>query len=87
MPVVLVLLNFAGIATGQGILKSWRIAVFSIAVVSALATPVAEPMTMFLLMVPLTALYFIAVGIALANDKRREKRLEKGGGVSELESE
>ncbi len=87
MPVVLVLLNFAGLATGQGILKSWRFAVFLIAVVSALATPVAEPMTMFLMMAPLTALYFIAVGIAIANDKRRERKLEKLGGVSELELE
>ena len=87
MPVVLVLLNFAGLATGHGILKSWRFAVFVIAVVSALATPVAEPMTMFLMMAPLTALYFIAVGIAIANDKRRERKLEKLGGVSELELE
>lgn len=87
MPVVLVLLNFAGLATGKGILKSWRFAVFLIAVVSALATPVAEPMTMFLMMAPLTALYFIAVGIAIANDKRRERKLEKLGGVSELELE
>jgi sec-independent protein translocase protein TatC len=87
MPVVLVLLNFAGLATGQGILKSWRFAVFLIAVVSALATPVAEPMTMFLMMAPLTGLYFIAVGIAIANDKRRERKLEKLGGVSELELE
>ena len=87
MPVVLVLLNFAGLATGRGILKSWRFAVFLIAVVSALATPVAEPMTMFLMMAPLTALYFIAVGIAIANDKRRERKLEKLGGVSELELE
>lgn len=87
MPVVLVLLNFAGLATGKGILKSWRFAVFLIAVVSALATPVAEPMTMFLMMAPLTALYFIAVGIAIANDKRRERKLDKLGGVSELELE
>jgi sec-independent protein translocase protein TatC len=32
MPVVLVLLNFAGLASGKGILKSWRFAVFIIAV-------------------------------------------------------
>ena len=87
MPVVLVLLNFAGLITGKSILNSWRFAVFIIAVVSALATPTAEPMTMFLLMAPLTALYFIAVGIAIANDKRRERKLEKLGGVSELELE
>lgn len=87
MPVVLVLLNFAGIATGRGILKSWRLSVFLIAVVSALATPTAEPMTMFLLMAPLSALYFAAVGIALANDKRREKKQAKLIGADELELE
>ena len=77
MPVVLVLLNFIGIVTGKGILKAWRLAVFLIAVVSALATPTAEPMTMFLLAVPLTILYFTAVGIAVLNDKRRERKQEK----------
>lgn len=77
MPVVLVLLNFIGIVTGKGILKAWRLAVFLIAVVSALATPTAEPMTMFLLAFPLTILYFTAVGIAVLNDKRRERKQEK----------
>jgi sec-independent protein translocase protein TatC len=85
MPVVLVLLNFAGLATGRGILKSWRLAVFLIAVVSALATPTAEPMTMFLLMGPLSALYFLAVGIAMANDKRRERKQAKIMDADELE--
>ena len=77
MPVVLVLMNFAGLVTGKGILKSWRIALLIIATVSALATPTAEPMTMFLLMAPLTALFFTAVGIAVTNDKRRARKLSK----------
>ena len=77
MPVVLVLLNFAGLVTGKGILKSWRLALLIIATVSALATPTAEPMSMFLLMAPLTALFFTAVGIATANDKRRARKLSK----------
>ena len=77
MPVVLVLMNFAGLVTGRGILKSWRIALLIIATVSALATPTAEPMSMFLLMAPLTALFFTAVGIAVTNDKRRARKLAK----------
>jgi len=77
MPVVLVLMNFAGLVTGKGILNSWRIALVIIATVSALATPTAEPMSMFLLMAPLTLLYFIAVGISITNDKRRAKKLSK----------
>ena len=77
MPVVLVVLNFAGIITGKNILNSWRVAVLIMAVLAALATPAAEPMSMFLLMVPLVLLYFSAVGIASLNDKRREKKLAK----------
>jgi sec-independent protein translocase protein TatC len=77
MPVVLVLLNFAGIITGKSILKSWRVAVLIMAVLAALATPAAEPMSMFLLMVPLLLLYFGSVGITMLNDRRRAKKLAK----------
>jgi sec-independent protein translocase protein TatC len=77
MPVVLVVLNFAGILTGQSILKSWRVAVLIMALLAALATPAAEPMSMLLLMIPLTMLYFTAVGVAMLNDKRRSRKLAK----------
>ena len=77
MPVVLVVLNFAGLLTGKSILKSWRVAVLIMALLSALATPAAEPMSMLLLMVPLMILYFSSVGIAMLNDKRRERKLAK----------
>jgi sec-independent protein translocase protein TatC len=77
MPVLLVLLNFANLLTGNAILKGWRLAVFIIAFVSALATPTADPMSMFLLMAPLSALYFLAVGIATLNDKRRARKQAK----------
>jgi sec-independent protein translocase protein TatC len=75
LPVALVMLNFAGVITAQNILKSWRMAVFVAAVVGAIATPVAEPMAMFLLMVPLLILYFLAAGIAHLHDKRVAKKL------------
>ena len=75
LPVVLVMLNFAGVITAQNIIKSWRLAVFVSAVVGAIATPVAEPMAMFLLMVPLLLLYFMAAGIAHLHDKRVAKKL------------
>jgi sec-independent protein translocase protein TatC len=75
IPVALVMLNFAGVITAQNIIKSWRMAVFVAAVVGAIATPVAEPMAMFLLMVPLLLLYFLACGIAHLHDKRVAKKL------------
>ncbi len=75
LPVVLVMLNFAGVITAKNIIKSWRLAIFVSAVVGAIATPVAEPMAMFLLMVPLLLLYFLAAGIAHLHDKAVARKL------------
>jgi sec-independent protein translocase protein TatC len=77
LPVVLVMLNFAGVLSAKGILKGWRIAVMVIAVIAALATPVSDPMSMFLLMLPLIALYYLSAGIAAVNDKRRARKMAK----------
>jgi sec-independent protein translocase protein TatC len=73
MPVILVLLNFANLITAKSIFKSWRLALFVIAVISALATPTADPLSMFVLMVPLGVLYFAAGGVAMLTDRRRVK--------------
>ena len=75
LPVVLVMLNFAGVISAQNIIKSWRLAIFISAVVGAIATPVAEPMAMFLLMIPLLLLYFLAAGVAQLHDRRIAKKL------------
>jgi sec-independent protein translocase protein TatC len=75
LPVVLVMLNFAGVLTAQNIIRSWRLAIFISAVVGAIATPVAEPMAMFLLMIPLLLLYFLAAGIAQLHDRHVAKKL------------
>jgi sec-independent protein translocase protein TatC len=74
LPIILVFLNALGVISGKTILKGWRPAIFIIAVIGAIATPVSDPMSMFLLMLPLTVLYFVAAAVALANDKRRAAR-------------
>lgn len=71
LPVVLVLLNALGAISGKSIVKAWRPAVFVIAVIGALATPVTDPMSMFLIMIPLLGFYYLAAGIAVLNDKRK----------------
>lgn len=75
LPAILVMLNLAGVITAANIINSWRLAVFVAAVVGAIATPAAEPMAMFLLMVPLLLLYFLAAGIAQLHDRRVAKKL------------
>lgn len=74
IPVVLVMLNLAGVMTGRAILKGWRMAVILITLFSAFATPSADVLSMFLLAVPMVVLYFLAVSIALIVDRRRARR-------------
>lgn len=85
LPVVLVMLNFAGILSAKGILKGWRVAIMLIAVVAALATPVSDPMSMFLLMIPLIALYYAAAGIAALRDKATARK--RSANEAEIEAE
>ncbi len=74
MPVVLVLLNFIGALSAKSIIKSWRIAILVIALVAALATPTADPMSMLLVMLPLILFYFAAALIAWLHDRVKLKR-------------
>lgn len=74
LPVFLVLLNVAGIMSGKAILKGWRVAILAIVIFTALATPAADVISMFLLAIPMLILYFAAVGFALLVDRRRSKR-------------
>lgn len=92
VPVIIVMLNFAGVLSAKSILGAWRTAIIAVAAFSAMATPAADVLSMVLLMIPMLALYFIAAGIAWLNDRRRRKReaareaaleaeLAEGGGV------
>ena len=74
LPVFLVLFNFAGLLSAQSIIKSWRIAVLVITLFTAIATPAADVLSMFLLAIPMVLLYFAAAGIAWLHDRRRIKR-------------
>lgn len=74
LPVFLVLFNFAGLLSAQSILKSWRIAVLVITLFTAIATPAADVLSMFLLAIPMVMLYFLAAGIAWIHDRRSAKK-------------
>ncbi|MBE1513811.1 twin-arginine translocase subunit TatC [Nesterenkonia halotolerans] len=74
IPVVLVGVNMMGLVSGKQVLKAWRGVVMLIAVVSALAAPGGDAVTMFFLAIPLAVLFGIAILLCLLNDKRRAKR-------------
>lgn len=76
LPVLLVLLNFAGIVSGKAILKSWRIAILVIILFTAIATPAADVASMFLLAIPMIVLFYTAALIATMHDRRVLRRSE-----------
>ncbi|MFH9351071.1 twin-arginine translocase subunit TatC [Kitasatospora sp. NPDC017646] len=72
-PLLLVMLNLVGIVTGKRLLGWWRGMVMGITVFTAFATPGADPVSMLLLAMPIWALYFAAVAVALLNDRRKRR--------------
>jgi sec-independent protein translocase protein TatC len=74
VPLLLVVLNFAGVLSGQRLLSWWRWIIVSVLVFAAIATPTGDPINLMLLAGPILALVMLAVGIALLNDKRRARR-------------
>ena len=87
LPIFLVTFNLIGFLRGETILRPWRIWIFSIVLFTAAFTPTADPFTMALLALPLCILYFMAGGIALLVDKRRDKRASAlQTGVSTIEA-
>jgi sec-independent protein translocase protein TatC len=71
LPVFLVLLNFAGVVTGDRLSRWRRGAIFGIFVFAAVATPTGDPITMLLLAIPMWLLFEAAVVVCKIRDKRR----------------
>ncbi len=74
LPLLIVLLNFAGILTGKALVSWWRIIIVIVFVFAAIATPTGDPWNMALLAAPILILVTIAVGVCLLNDRRRSRR-------------
>jgi sec-independent protein translocase protein TatC len=81
LPVFLVVLNFVGVLSAKAIIGGWRWAVIMIALFTALATPAADIVSMFILAIPMIILYFVAWSIAWLNDRRVEKKNAKLAGA------
>ncbi|MFG6477185.1 twin-arginine translocase subunit TatC [Microbacterium sp. P06] len=86
LPVFLVALNLAGIVSGRGILRGWRIAILIATLFSALATPAADVVSMLLLAGVLSTLFFAAAGLSLILDRRKAKALPVASGVPAVEA-
>jgi len=74
LPLVMILLNVAGILTHQRFAKWRRMIIFGVFAFAAVATPSPDPISMLLLAVPCVLLVEGAEVFAWANDRRRARR-------------
>lgn len=74
LPVFLVGLNMLGLLPARTILKHWRITVFGVALIAAIAAPGGDAITMFYLAAPLIVLFGVAILLCWFNDRRRARR-------------
>lgn len=84
-PLIVLMLNFVGLATGRKLLSWWRVAVFVFFAFSAVVTPTPDPFGMTALAICLCALYFAAVGVAFLNDRRKGRGKEVYAGIADDE--
>jgi sec-independent protein translocase protein TatC len=82
-PLILLMLNFTGVASARRLLSWWRAVVFISFAFAAVATPDPGPFGMTLLAAALSMLYFIAVGVAFLNDRRKGRGKEIYAGLDD----
>ena len=81
LPVILVMLNLAGVVTGAQLAKARMFAIFGCFVFGAIATPSTDPFSMTALALPMAIMYMVAEQICRRNDKAKAKRLAASGAV------
>lgn len=91
-PLLLLMLNFTGVVSARKLLSWWRAVTFLAFAFAAVATPDPGPFGMMALAGCIVILYFISVGIAFINDKRKGRGKElysdlKDDEISTLEEE
>lgn len=76
MPLGVFFLSKAGVITYLTLLRHWKIAILVITVASAVLTP-PDPITIWLMGIPMTALYFISVGVSYLVTKPQVDAMRK----------
>ncbi|MBW4700920.1 twin-arginine translocase subunit TatC [Micromonospora sp. RL09-050-HVF-A] len=84
-PLLVLMLNFVGLASARKLLSWWRVAIFVFFAFSAVVTPTPDPFGMTALALCLSALYFAAVGVAFINDRRKGRGKASYAGLSDDE--
>jgi sec-independent protein translocase protein TatC len=83
LPLILVILNLAGVLTHQRMKKWRRVMIFGVFAFAAVAVPSPDPFSMLLLAVPCVILIELAELFVWANDRRRARRPSMYAGLSD----
>jgi sec-independent protein translocase protein TatC len=75
LPVLLVMANAMGMLSAAAIRRSWRAIVIGIVLFSAVVTPAADVLSMFLVALPMAALFGVALLLTSLHDRRTERRM------------
>jgi sec-independent protein translocase protein TatC len=63
-PLVIYILTSIGFIQPKVLAQQWRLAIVVISIISAAVTPTIDPITMGLVMVPMSLLYFVSIGLS-----------------------
>lgn len=75
LPLLLIMLNVAGVLTGEKLARSRRYAIFGLVVFAGLIVPGNDPITMVALAASLVLLYEVAVQVTRLHDRRRARQV------------
>lgn len=77
-PLVIYILSSIGFIEPKILAGQWRLAIVLISIIAAVITPTIDPVTMGLVMLPMTILYFVSIGLSyIAYAGRRRKAMSE----------
>ncbi len=79
LPLVLVMLNRAGLVSYEQLKGWWRGIVFVLFIFAALATPGQDPISMIVLAIALSVLFALAMLLCRIHDRNRARKMEQAG--------
>ncbi len=85
LPLVMLFLYRVGIFSLQVYLSKWRLAVLIIFVAAMVITPTADPITMLLMALPMTGLYFLGIALCKWMPQEQEPVLGRVRAVREMQ--
>ncbi len=74
LPILIFFLTLFGIVTPEFLVRNTKYAILVITVIAAIVTPTPDALTMLLVMLMMTVLYFVGVGVSWMVVRRRDRR-------------